>query len=137
MLGASTVFRAAYSRTFETPFNENLLLPSSSGMGARRMYLEQRPASHPAWFPQSVQIPDSSRSSAPIFSLPAIIFGNTPTMDMDFDVLFNTPITLRIAWQNSKINGVTRPITTTNLHGFEAYLTLGHTPLFPRRKMVA
>jgi len=31
--GTGTVLRVAYSRTFETPFNENLLLSSATGVG--------------------------------------------------------------------------------------------------------
>jgi hypothetical protein len=35
--GTGTVLRAAYSRTFETPFNENLLLSSGFGLGAQAL----------------------------------------------------------------------------------------------------
>ncbi len=45
----------------------------------------------------------------------------------DFDVLFNTPITFPIAWNNSKVDGVSGRVSTINLHGFQAYFTLGHT----------
>ena len=45
----------------------------------------------------------------------------------DFSVLFNTPITFPIAWHNSKLDGVTARVSTTNLHGFQAYMTFGHT----------
>ncbi len=45
----------------------------------------------------------------------------------DFDALFNTPLTFPISWHNSKIDGVTARISTVDLHGFQAYMTLGHT----------
>jgi hypothetical protein len=45
----------------------------------------------------------------------------------DFAVLFNTPITFPIAWNNSKVDGVSGRVSTINLHGFQAYFTLGHT----------
>jgi hypothetical protein len=45
----------------------------------------------------------------------------------DFDTLFNTPITFPISWHNSKIDGVTARINSANFHGFQAYMTLGHT----------
>jgi len=45
----------------------------------------------------------------------------------DFDVLLNTTITFPIAWHNSKLDGVTGRISTTNLRGFQAYWTFGHT----------
>jgi hypothetical protein len=42
-------------------------------------------------------------------------------------VLFNTPITFPIAWHNSKLDGITGRVSTTNLRGFQAYWTFGHT----------
>ncbi len=45
----------------------------------------------------------------------------------DFSTLLNTPITFPIAWHNSKLDGVTGRVSTTNLHGFRAYWTFGHT----------
>ena len=45
----------------------------------------------------------------------------------DFSVLFNTPITFPIAWHNSKLDGVTARVSTIDLHGFQAYMTFGHT----------
>ena len=45
----------------------------------------------------------------------------------DFNVLLNTTITFPIAWHNSKLDGVTGWVSTTNLHGFLAYWTFGHT----------
>jgi hypothetical protein len=41
--------------------------------------------------------------------------------------LLNTTITFPIAWHNSKLDGVTGRVSTTNLHGFQAYWTFGHT----------
>jgi hypothetical protein len=45
----------------------------------------------------------------------------------DFSVLLNTTITFPISWHNSKLDGVTGRISTTNLRGFQAYWTFGHT----------
>src|SRR6185369_7220179 len=45
----------------------------------------------------------------------------------DFGTLLNTTITFPISWHNSKLDGVTGRISTTNLHGFQAYWTFGHT----------
>ena len=52
-----TVLRVAYARTFETPFNENLLLSSATGRrrsGAERFWLRRR-VPIPAGLPQPVQ----------------------------------------------------------------------------------
>jgi hypothetical protein len=45
----------------------------------------------------------------------------------DFFALLNTTITFPVAWHNSKLDGVTGRISTTNLKGFQAYWTFGHT----------
>ena len=45
----------------------------------------------------------------------------------DFSTLLNTTITFPIAWHNSKLDGVTGRVSTTNLKGFQAYWTFGHT----------
>src|SRR6202022_4058233 len=45
----------------------------------------------------------------------------------DFSTLLNTTLTFPIAWHNSKLDGITGRVSTTNLHGFPAYWTFGHT----------
>jgi len=44
----------------------------------------------------------------------------------DFSTLLNTTITFPIAWQQSKVDGVSARVSTVDLHGFQAYATLGH-----------
>jgi len=44
----------------------------------------------------------------------------------DFSTLLNTTIAFPIAWHNSKLDGVTGRVSTTNIHGFTAYYTFGH-----------
>jgi hypothetical protein len=45
----------------------------------------------------------------------------------DFDTLFSTPITFPITWRKSKIDGVGVRVSTTNIHGFQVFTTMGHT----------
>lgn len=45
----------------------------------------------------------------------------------DFNTLLNTTITFPISWHNSKLDGVTGRVSTTNWKGFQAYWTFGHT----------
>jgi hypothetical protein len=45
----------------------------------------------------------------------------------DFDVLFNTPITFPISWRKSKLDGVAGRVSTSNIKGFQAQWTMGHT----------
>ena len=42
-------------------------------------------------------------------------------------MLFNTPITFPIAWRKSKLDGVAVRLSSTNFHGFQAFLNIGHT----------
>src|ERR1039458_10042873 len=45
----------------------------------------------------------------------------------DFSTLLNTTLTFPISWHNSKLDGVTGRLSTTNMHGFQAYWTSAHT----------
>ncbi|HEX4165648.1 MAG TPA: carboxypeptidase regulatory-like domain-containing protein [Bryobacteraceae bacterium] len=125
----NTVLRAAYSRTFETPFNENLLLSSASGLsnGTAQAVLgaNQAPAIRPGrrnqynvGFQQGV---------GKYILVDAEYFWKYTTNAFDFSALQNTTITFPIAWNKSKLDGVTGRISTTNIHGFTAYWTTGHT----------
>jgi hypothetical protein len=128
LLGADTVFRAAYSRTFETPFNENLLLSSATGTGGLAQSVFGAEASipiQPGFRNQFNTGFEQKLGSHLLFD--GDYFWKYTHNGYDFDVLFNTPISFPIAWHNSKINGVTGRLSTTNLHGFQAYLTFGHT----------
>ncbi len=123
-----TVLRAAYSRTFETPFNENLLLSSATGSGGLAQNIFGAKASFPLepgfrnQFNGGVQ-----QKIGRWVVIDGDYFWKFTHNAYDFDVLFNTPITFPIAWHNSKIDGFTGRISTVKIHGFQAYTTLGHT----------
>jgi hypothetical protein len=123
----STVLRAAYSRTFETPFNENLLLSSATGVGglAGNVFGSTAVPIAPgfrnqfnAGFQQSV---------GRFLLIDADYFWKYTHNAYDFSTLLNTTITFPIAWHNSKNDGVTGRVSTINLKGFQAYWTFGHT----------
>ena len=122
-----TVLRIAYARTFETPFNENLLLSSATGLGglAQNVF-------------GSVGVPISpgnrnqfntgfQQAVGKFLLIDADYFWKYTHNAYDFNVLLNTTITFPIAWHNSKLDGVTGRVSTTNLRGFQAYWTFGHT----------
>ena len=75
----NTVFRAAYARTFETPFNENLILSSGTGEGglaqtfSDQTQLPSSPATGISSMPVCNSASDAGSSWMPI------IFGNTRT----------------------------------------------------------
>ncbi len=122
-----TVLRAAYARTFETPFNENLILSSGTGGGglAQNVFGSQSTPIQPGRRDQfNVGL---QQGLGRWLVVDGDYFWKYTDNAYDFSVLFNTPITFPIAWHNSKVDGVTARVSTTNLRGFQAYLTSGHT----------
>jgi len=123
-----TVLRAAYSRTFETPFNENLLLSSATGSGGLAQNVFGANGSVPIQPGNRNQFNGGLQQKIGRFLVfDGDYFWKFTHNAYDFDVLFNTPITFPIAWHNSKLDGVTGRLSTINMHGFQAYTTFGHT----------
>jgi hypothetical protein len=123
----NTVLRVGYARTFETPFNENLILSSGTGPGG---------LSENVFGSVSAPIRPGNRNQFNTGLQQAIgkwivvdgdYFWKYTHNAYDFSVLFNTPITFPIAWHNSKLDGVVGRVSTVSIHGFQGYLTLGHT----------
>ena len=122
-----TVVRVSYARTFETPFNENLLLSSVTGAGG----LDQN-----VFGSTSTPIRPGNRNQfnagfeqliGKYLLLDADYFWKYTNGAFDFSTLLNTTITFPISWHNSKLDGVTGRLSTINLKGFQAYWTFGHT----------
>jgi hypothetical protein len=125
--GTGTVLRAAYSRTQETPFNENLLLSSATGIGglAQNVFGATGVAISPGFrnqFNTGLQ-----QAIGRYFLLDVDYFWKYTHNAYDFSTLLNTTITFPIAWHNSKLDGVTGRLSTINMKGFQAYWTFGHT----------
>jgi outer membrane cobalamin receptor len=123
----NTVLRAAYSRTFETPFNENLILSSGTGAGglAQNVFGSTSTPIQPGrrnQFNTGLQ----QRLGRWVI-VDADYFWKYTDNAYDFFVLFNTPITFPVSWNKSKLDGVTGRVSTISLHGFQAYMTFGHT----------
>jgi hypothetical protein len=123
-----TVLRIAYSRTMETPFNENLLLSSATGTGGLAENIFGAKASVPLQPGERNQFNGGFQQKITRFLVfDGDYFWKFTHNAYDFDVLFNTPITFPIAWHNSKLDGLTGRLSSTNYHGLQAYLTFGHT----------
>ncbi len=123
----NTVLRASYARTFETPFNENLILSSGTGAGglAENVFGSVSTPIQPG--NRNVFDTGLQQGVGRWLVIDADYFWKYTHNAYDFAVLFNTPITFPISWHNSKLDGVTARVSTVNLRGFQAYLTLGHT----------
>jgi len=122
-----TVLRAAYARTLETPFNENLLLSGPTGSGG---------LAENVFGSTSVPLRTGIRNQfntgiqqalGRYLMIDADYFWKYASNAYDFSTLLNTTISFPISWHNSRLDGVTGRVSTTNLKGFQAYWTFGHT----------
>jgi hypothetical protein len=123
-----TVLRVSYSRTMETPYNENLILSSTTGAGGLASNI------FGAFGSQALRPGHRNQYSVGFqqaikkwIQIDGSYFWKFTKDAFDFDTLFNTSIAFPIEWRQSKIDGVSARIATSNLHGFQAYTTLGHT----------
>ncbi len=123
-----TVLRGSYSRTMETPYNENLVLSSTTGAGGLASNVFGAFASsalrpgHRNEFSAGLE-----QGVGKYLRIESSYFWKYTKDAYDFDTLFNTSVAFPISWRESKIDGVSARISTTNIHGFQAYSTLGHT----------
>lgn len=123
-----TVIRGSYDRTMETPYNENLVLSSTTGAGGLSSNAEGgfggaalRPG-HRNEYDAGLQ-----QGISRYVQIQADYFWKYTNGAFDFDTLFDTPLAFPIEWRKSKLDGVSARISTSNLHGFQAYTTFGHT----------
>jgi len=125
--GSGTVLRVAYSRTMETPFNENLLLSSATGIGGLTQNVFGS-VSSPLQSGNRNQFNGGFQQAIGRYLLiDADYFWKYTHGAYDFNTLGATTITFPIVWHNSKLDGVTGRVSTTNMKGFQAYWTFGHT----------
>jgi len=122
-----TVIRGSYTRAMETPYNENLVLSSNTGAGglASNVFGGASTPLRPGHRNQmSAGIEQAIKKYVQI---EANYFWKVTKDAFDFDTLFNTSIAFPIEWKQSKIDGVSFRVSTSNYHGFQAYTTIGHT----------
>ncbi len=125
--GTNTVLRVGYARLFDTPYDENLLLSSATGVGGLS-------ATGIGAFGQAPLVPGRrnqfnaglEQALGSHVVVDAGYFWKYTRDDFDFDTLFNTPLTFPIQWRKSKIDGASVRINLTNYHGLTAYSVLGH-----------
>ncbi len=122
-----TVVRAAYSRTFESPYNENLILSSATGVGglaANAFGAASTPLSPGTRNQYNTGL---EQAVGRYFVASADYFWKYTSNAYDFGTLFDTPIAFPISWRKSKLDGVAVRLGTPNLRGFQWYTTMGHT----------
>ncbi len=122
-----TVLRVSYARTFESPYNENLLLSSATGSGGLAENVFGAAAAVPIQPGFRNQFNGGfEQKFGRYLLLSGDYFWKYTHNAYDFAVLFNTPITFPIAWHNSKIDGFSARLSSVDIHGFQAYMTMGH-----------
>jgi hypothetical protein len=122
-----TVLRASYGRMFLTPYNENLVLSSSTGSGGLDNAL--------GGFGEKALVPARRNHFETGFQqgidgwlmVDGSYFWKFTQDDFDFDVILNTPLAFPIQWRKSKIDGFSIRLTIPQHHGFTAYSVMGHT----------
>ena len=115
-----TVLRAGYSRTTESPYNENLLLSGSGALGS--VAVKPLQPGHRNQFNVGFQ-----QAIQKFLLVDVDYFIKRTSNAYDFDVLLNTPVTFPISWRQSKVDGISARVSTPDIHGFQAYTTMGHT----------
>jgi hypothetical protein len=124
----ATVFRASYARFFETPYNENLVLSSSTGAGGLASNVFGAYGAQPLRPGRRNQYNTGIQQGIGRYlSLDGEYFWKFTDNAFDFDTLFNTPIQFPIEWRKSKIDGVSARLNLVPTHGFSAFTVLGHT----------
>ncbi len=120
----STVLRASYARTLETPFNENLVL-SSKGCDypVIQGLVPCVTASLPPGYRNEFHVGLQQAFGHHFVAGGEYIWKYTHN-SFDFSVLGNTPITFPIDWHNSKIPGIALNATVPNYHGFSAAVVM-------------
>lgn len=120
---SSTVLRAGYAHTMETPYNENLLAALSPAVLALTDTSGQSPVSAGSrnQFNMGLQ-----QALSRYVQVEGDYFVKFTDNAYDFGVLFNTPIAFPITWQKSKLDGVSFRVSTTNIKGFTWSTTMGH-----------
>lgn len=124
----NTVFRANFDRTMETPYNENLVLSSSTGPGGLGSKQFGGYGAAPLSPGHRTDYGVGFEQAAGRFvQISGDYFWKITENAFDFDALFSSPITFPIEWRQSKIDGVSARVATRSIKGFQAFTTLGHT----------
>src|ERR1051325_2927217 len=123
-----TVLRGSFTRNFETPYNENLILSSATGAGGLGNGTLGDTSNLPLRAGTRTQFNAGFQQSIGKYIVLDFDYFNKKTNNAyDFNVLLNTSIAFPIAWQNSKLDGASFKFNLTNYKGLTAFMTAGHT----------
>ena len=124
----NTILRGSYTRNFETPYNENLILSSATGAGGLANGVLGDTSNLPLLPGRRHQFNFGFQQALGRYLiLDGDYFNKRTTNAYDFNVLFNTSVVFPISWQRSKIDGVSARLNLTNYKGLTAFMVAGHT----------
>jgi len=123
-----TVLRGSFTRNFETPYNENLILSSATGAGGLANGILGDTSNLPLLPGKRTQYNlGFQQALGKRIIIDGDYFNKRTNNAYDFNVLFNTSVTFPISWQMSKLDGVSLRINLTNYKGLSAFMVAGHT----------
>jgi hypothetical protein len=124
----NTILRGSYTRNFETPYNENLILSSVTGAGGLGNGVLGDTSNLPLLPGKRHQFNVGFQQAlGKHIVIDGDYFYKRTTNAYDFNVLFNTTLTFPISWQTSKLDGISTRVNFTNYKGFSAFMVAGHT----------
>ena len=124
----NTVLRFAYTRTFETPYNENLILSSATGAGGLADGILGDASNQPLQPGRRKQFNTGIQQGIGRYIIiDADYFWKYTTNAYDFNVILNSPIAFPISWSKSKLDGVSFRVNLADYKGLSAFFVAGHT----------
>src|SRR5438128_242595 len=123
-----TVLRGSFMRSFESPYNENLVLSSVTGAGGLANGVLGDTSNLPLRPGARTQVNAGfQQAMGKHLLLDMDYFIKRTNNAYDFNVLFNTSVTFPISWQKSKVDGASLRLNMTNYKGLSAFIVAGHT----------
>jgi len=128
VLRTATVLQFSYARVFLTPYNENLILSSSTGPGGLANGSLGTATVHPLTPARRNQYNlGLAQQFGSKLSVQGEYFWKYTSGAYDFNTILNTPLNFPIQFREAKIDGAMLRVTLADLHGFSAFSVLGHT----------
>ncbi len=120
--------RVSYARVMVTPYNENLVLSSSTGPGGLAGGALGNATVEPLVPGRRNQFNVGfGQAIGRRITLDGEYFWKFTNGAFDFNVILNTPLNFPIQFARSKIDGAMARVTLAPVRGFSAFTILGHT----------
>jgi hypothetical protein len=119
----TSVLRVGYARAIVTPYNENLLVSSSTGLGGLGGPGGGAIPPKPGY--RNLFNAGLQQAFGKYLVVTADYYWKYTKPDYDFGVLFSTPLTFPVQWTKSKIDGVAARVSVPNFHGLALVTVLG------------